>query len=99
MQGRKSVASTKPYSVQLAVLYLLAAKLTLIRRAMCQDSARQFLAGLSAAIRAVPEAIALEPEIRELVRDYQDLNDLFFLGRGLDYTQALEGSLKLKEVG
>jgi glucosamine--fructose-6-phosphate aminotransferase (isomerizing) len=93
-----AVASTKAYSVQLAVLYLLAAKLSLIRGAMCQDAARQFLAGLSAAIRAVPEAIALEPEIRELVRDYQDLNDLFFLGRGLDYTQALEGSLKLKEI-
>lgn len=93
-----AVASTKAYSVQLAVFYLLTAKLALTCGTLPEPAVRRFLEGLSAAIAAVPEAIALEPAVRELVRAYRDLNDLFFLGRGLDYTQALEGSLKLKEV-
>lgn len=37
-------------------------------------------------------------EIKEYIRRYESLHDLFFLGRGLDYALAMEGSLKLKEI-
>lgn len=37
-------------------------------------------------------------QIQQAVASYRDVNDIFFIGRGLDWSIALEGSLKLKEI-
>jgi glucosamine--fructose-6-phosphate aminotransferase (isomerizing) len=91
------VASTKAFTTQLAVLYLLAAKLRASRglaRVLSEDE-RRALAHLPAAVNG---ALALEPELEELARRYQHARDFLFLGRGLHYPVALEGALKLKEI-
>ncbi len=91
------VASTKAFTTQLAVLFLIAAKLR---------EARGLGHGLSEAERralshlpsALGETLAEEAKLEELARQYQHATDFLFLGRGLHYPVALEGALKLKEI-
>src|SRR5499427_3330011 len=91
------VASTKAFSTQLAVLYLLAAQLRAARglAPVLSHEERHALAHLP---RAVGGALAIEPELEELARKYQHARDFLYLGRGLHYPVALEGALKLKEI-
>ena len=91
------VASTKAFTTQLAVLYLVAAKLRAERglAPVLSPAERKALAHLP---KAVGAALAIEPEIEELARKYQHAKDFLFLGRGLHYPVALEGALKLKEI-
>jgi glucosamine--fructose-6-phosphate aminotransferase (isomerizing) len=91
------VASTKAFTTQLAVLYLVAAKLRASRglAQVLSPAERKALAHLP---KAVGDALAIEPEIEELARKYQHAKDFLFLGRGLHYPVALEGALKLKEI-
>ncbi len=91
------VASTKAFTTQLAVLYLLAAKLRASRGLAPVLSPEERLA-LAHLPKALGAALALEPEIEELARRYQHARDFLFLGRGLHYPVALEGALKLKEI-
>jgi glucosamine--fructose-6-phosphate aminotransferase (isomerizing) len=91
------VASSKAFTTQLAVLFLLAAKLRESRgigRGLTPGE-RAALAHLPAAIQ---QALSLEPRIEKLARDFHDARDFLFLGRGLHYPIALEGALKLKEI-
>ena len=91
------VASTKAFTTQLAVLYLLAAKLRASRglAGVLSEDERRALAHLP---KAVGDALALEGELEELARRYQHARDFLYLGRGLHYPVALEGALKLKEI-
>ena len=91
------VASTKAFTTQLAVLFLIAAKLRASRglAGVLSEVERNALAHLP---RAIGGALALEPELEELARRYQHARDFLFLGRGLHYPVALEGALKLKEI-
>ena len=93
-----AVASTKAYSVQLAVMYLFALRLSLARGTQSEEEVRR----LTTALQHVPEL--LEPlldncdEIKYLASQFMNSDDLFFMGRGFDYSLSLEGSLKLKEI-
>ncbi len=91
------VASTKAFTTQLVLLFLLAARLREARGLAVGLSAdeRRALAQLP---RGIGEALALENPIEELARDYHAARDFLFLGRGLHYPVALEGALKLKEI-
>ncbi|HEY3203895.1 MAG TPA: glutamine--fructose-6-phosphate transaminase (isomerizing), partial [Thermoanaerobaculia bacterium] len=91
------VASTKAFTTQLAVLYLIAAKLRAARglAPVLSEVERRALAHLP---KAVGETLAVEPQLEELARRYQHASDFLFLGRGLHYPVALEGALKLKEI-
>jgi glutamine---fructose-6-phosphate transaminase (isomerizing) len=91
------VASTKAFTTQLAVLFLLAAKLRESRglgRGLTEPE-RSALAHLPAAIQ---QALSLEAKVEKQARDFHDARDFLFLGRGLHYPIALEGALKLKEI-
>ena len=91
------VASTKAFTTQLAVLFLLAAKLREswgLGRGLTEPE-RLALAHLPAAIQ---QALSLEAKIEKQARDFHDARDFLFLGRGLHYPIALEGALKLKEI-
>ncbi len=93
-----AVASTKAYSVQLSVMYLIAFKLALANRRISGEEAQNLTAGLLRAIDATEQVLTLGADIQEYIKRYQTLKDLFFLGRGLDYALSMEGSLKLKEI-
>jgi glutamine---fructose-6-phosphate transaminase (isomerizing) len=91
------VASTKAFTTQLAVLFLIAAKLRESRglgRGLT-EAERNALAQLPS---AAGRAIAAEPALEDLAKRYQHASDFLFLGRGLHYPVALEGALKLKEI-
>ena len=93
-----AVATTKAYSTQLAACYLLAVQAAKARGTV--DSERY--AALIAELEALPEKIARALEDKERLQwfasKYAGVHDVFFLGRGLDYAVALEGSLKMKEI-
>ncbi len=91
------VASTKAFTTQLAVLFLIAAKLRASRGLAPVLSPEERLA-LAHLPKAVGGALAIEPELDELARRYQHVKDFLYLGRGLHYPGALEGALKLKEI-
>ena len=91
------VASTKAFTTQLAVLYLLAAKLR-ASRGLAQVLSPEERLALAHLPKAITDVLAIEPQIEELARRYQHAKDFLFLGRGLHYPVALEGALKLKEI-
>lgn len=93
-----AVASTKAYTTQLAVLYLLVAKMALIRGAYTEEQTREFVRGLGQVPEKMKEILGRRNEIHRVAKRILEAKDLFMIGRGLDYSILLEGSLKLKEV-
>ena len=95
-----AVATTKAYSTQLSVLYLLALYMGDILGTLSNE---EYNAMLEALIR-LPERLSeiLTEEnlagIKALADEYKDHHDVFFIGRNLDSATCLEGSLKLKEI-
>lgn len=93
-----AVASTKAYTTQLIVMLLLGLYMAGIKASL--SAAR--IEALIRAVRRIPEEISatledVEP-IKTFARQYGFNEDVFFIGRSLDYDVALEGSLKLKEI-
>ncbi|HEY6049706.1 MAG TPA: SIS domain-containing protein, partial [Thermoanaerobaculia bacterium] len=91
------VASTKAFTTQLVVLYLLAAKLR-EARGLAKGLSRAECEALALLPKKVADAVLLEPRLERLAREYHAARDFLFLGRGLHYPVALEGALKLKEI-
>jgi glucosamine--fructose-6-phosphate aminotransferase (isomerizing) len=91
------VASTKAFTTQLAVLFLIAGKLRESRGLGkgLTEVERNALVHLPA---AAGRTLSTEPLLEELAKRYQHATDFLFLGRGLHYPVALEGALKLKEI-
>lgn len=93
-----AVASTKAYSVQLAALYMICCRMALVRGKYSEEQAGAFLKGLLAAIPSMETVIRQKETVRRMISRLIYRTDVFFIGRGLDYTSALEGALKLKEI-
>lgn len=94
-----SVASTKAYSVQCAVLCLLAIKLGLTAAALEPQSAAEHCRSLMGELESAIEAtLSLSESISQIAQKLVDCEHLFYIGRGIDYCLATEASLKLKEI-
>lgn len=93
-----AVASTKAYSAQLIALYLLAMKFARVKGTIPEEEYQQLVFDL----RRLPEQIELllgnKTRIQRFANRYVAAKSVFFIGRGLDYTLSMEGSLKLKEI-
>lgn len=94
-----AVASTKAYTSQLMVIYLLMLLLAQVKGTLPLDKIRDFVDDL----RRIPDIASevlkgLEPAIIDFSKRYYKAHDVFFIGRGLDYALSLEGALKLKEI-
>lgn len=93
-----SVATTKAYSTQLIIMYLLSMKCALLNELITSDR----FAGLLDSVRTIPEKIekvlADKERIQWFASKYANAKDIFFIGRGIDYAISLEGSLKMKEI-
>jgi glucosamine--fructose-6-phosphate aminotransferase (isomerizing) len=85
---QQSVAATKTYTGQLMAFYLLAAAL----------GSNVTMQGISEIPDRVKEALKLLPEMRELVERYRYMDHCVVVGRGLNYGNAFEFSLKLMET-
>jgi len=94
-----AVATTKAYSTQLCALYLLALHFAKVRGTLPQDRYRQLLADLKKLPEQIQDIIDKNiSRIQYYASKFVAVKDCFFIGRGIDYTTALEGSLKLKEI-
>lgn len=94
-----SVASTKAYTVQISLLYIFAIRMALAMGRLTVAEAKQYTEMLYTDMpRIVRETIAREEEIVAAAEEFFNYEDLFFIGRGIDYYLAMEGSLKLKEI-
>ncbi len=93
-----AVASTKAYSSQLIAFYLVG--LYLAQSLETRDQA--FISNVAGELLALPEKVEtlLEQaeELKRIAESVTKHSSLFFIGRGLDYAVAQEGSLKLKEI-
>ncbi len=93
-----AVASTKAYTVQLAAMVMLSVRMAYVRGMRELDKIKQDYEALKQAAEAVYASLALEEEIEKLTHALTDKEDLFFIGRGIDYALSCEGSIKLKEI-
>lgn len=93
-----AVASTKAYSVQLSVMYLIAFRLALVNKKITAAEASEFMTKLMDTVNKVDEALGYDSQLENIAKRIAGNNDIFFLGRGLDYALSCEGSLKLKEI-
>ena len=93
-----AVASTKAYSVQLAVLYLFTLRLALARGSLPEAEVRRYVKELTRLPELLEQLLADTERIKYLASLFMNCEDLFYLGRGFDYALSLEGSLKLKEI-
>ena len=93
-----SVASTKAYSVQLSIMYLLALKIAYVRETITKSKCKE----LTKILSKVPSQLAPLFENTDLYKDIASniisYDSLLYIGRGLDYALSMEGSLKLKEI-
>ncbi|PPB81833.1 glucosamine--fructose-6-phosphate aminotransferase (isomerizing) [Albidovulum inexpectatum] len=92
------VASTKAFTCQLAVLFLMALKAGLDRGTIDQDRLRQLLDSLNRLPGLMNQAIGSESEIARIAESVAEAQDVLFLGRGAMFPLAMEGALKLKEI-
>lgn len=93
-----AVATTKAYSTQLAVIYLIA---TYMAEKLGMLTSGEY-ANLIAEIESLPDKVAKILEAKEdvqyLASKFYNCHSIFFIGRNLDYAVSMEGSLKLKEI-
>ena len=92
------VASTKAFTCQLTVLFLLALKAAKDRGEITDDQLADHLAQLRHLPALMAEALDQSNKIRETARKLSSARDVLFLGRGPLYPLAHEGALKLKEI-
>lgn len=93
-----AVASTKAFTVQMAVMFLVALELAWKNGVMDADVCRAHTEDLAGCRVYIEQALELAPAIEKMVPEAIDRPSLFYIGRGLDHHLALEGSLKLKEL-
>lgn len=93
-----AVASTKAYSTQLLVMYVLALNLARERQTCTREDLQELTAELMLIDRLVEKVLNQEGKIKKLAEKYRAVESTFFLGRGFDYAVAMEGALKLKEI-
>ena len=92
------VASTKAFTAQLTALYLLALHLARVRNVMKVVDGKAWLDRLVQLPVLVERVLQREAEIVAIAKRYYKKRNFLFLGRGINYPIALEGSLKLKEI-
>ncbi|MCR4589713.1 MAG: glutamine--fructose-6-phosphate transaminase (isomerizing) [Lachnospiraceae bacterium] len=93
-----AVASTKAYTTQLSLFYLIVYKMAHIRKVMDDDEVRECIRNLKRVPEVINNVLDERKAIHVIARGVLNAKDLFMIGRGLDYSILMEGSLKLKEV-
>lgn len=92
------VASTKAFTCQLVVLFILALKAAQDRGVMDADTLSDHLSALRSMPSVLSTALEANAEMQKAALRLAEARDVLFLGRGLMFPMALEGALKLKEI-
>ena len=93
-----SVATTKAYSTQLCVVYLLVLYMADLLGTISKQEYQNYVADLEALPSLIEKTISDTKQIQAVAAKYYQCENIFFIGRNIDYALSLEGSLKLKEI-
>jgi len=93
-----AVASTKAYTTQLISMAMLAIYMAGLRETISAERSQELISGLRNIPAQVHEILEDVEPIKTFAQQYGFNEDVFFIGRSLDYAVALEGALKLKEI-
>ena len=93
-----AVASTKAYSTQLAVVYLIALYMAQELEALPPQELKASLKALEALPDQAEQCLSHKETIQYFASQYFNAKDIYFIGRNVDYAASLEASLKLKEI-
>ena len=93
-----SIASTKAFTAQMAVLFLLATYLAQVRERLSKEALRIWITELLALSAKIEIVLKSSPQCERLADRFHKFEDFLFLGRAIHYPIAMDGALKLKEV-
>ena len=93
-----AVATTKAYSAQLAVIYLMAIYFGDILGKICKEDYKNYVSELLALPEKITDILDRIEDIKNTASKLFARKDVFFIGRNIDHALSLEGSLKLKEI-
>ena len=93
-----AVATTKAYTAQIMALVVLSSYLAQEKGLLSQEESKRLIQGLAALPLAAQAVLAEHHHLQRLASRFFNHRNVFFIGRGIDYSLSLEGSLKLKEI-
>ncbi|HEY3276291.1 MAG TPA: glutamine--fructose-6-phosphate transaminase (isomerizing) [Syntrophorhabdaceae bacterium] len=92
------VASTKAFTTQISIFFLLMLHMGRKLGLMTSDEVRTFINEIKKLPHKIQTILDQAPVTEELARKYMGYKDFLYLGRGINYPTVLEGALKLKEI-
>jgi len=92
------VASTKAFTTQISVLYLMALKIGKEKGIISSTLFNNYLAELKLIPKKIEKALSYNSKVEEIAEQIKDSSNCLYLGRGFNFPVALEGALKLKEI-
>ena len=93
-----AVATTKAYSCQLAAGYIFSLLLAKAKGKISKEEIRSLTEELFLLPGKIQQCLSFDQEILPMAKELKDADNIFFLGRGLDWAISMEGALKLKEI-
>ncbi len=93
-----SIASTKAFTAQMAVLFLFAAYLAQVRGALSEGERRKWISELLALPKKTETVLEHAADCQQLADSFHKFESFLFCGRAIHYPVAMDGALKLKEV-
>ena len=93
-----AVATTKAYSAQLIAGYMLSIGFARVRGQITDEQYTDYIAELETIPDKINKILEDKERIQWFAAKQANAQDIFFVGRGIDYAICLEGSLKLKEI-
>lgn len=93
-----AVASTKAYTAQLTAFYLLAFRFAYATGKLAAEEVSRYMKGLNEVEELMKKMLEQKDKVKELSKCLTPAQNLFFIGRSLDYALSCEGSIKLKEI-
>ena len=93
-----AVASTKAYTTQVTIFYLFALYMAELRKVISKEKYEEYLSEIKNMPEKIQDILDNCEKIKTAAEYFKDRTNGFFIGRGLDYKVAVEGSLKIKEV-
>ena len=93
-----AVATSKGYSAQLIVTYLLALQFALVRGRIDEQQYFDYIREIQKIPAGISRILEEKERLQWFASKYSNMHDAFYIGRGLDYAICQEGSLKMKEI-
>ena len=93
-----AVATTKAYSCQLAAGYIFSLLLAKAKGKISKEETQSLTEELFLLPGKIQQCLSFDQEILPMAKELKDADNIFFLGRGLDWAISMEGALKLKEI-